>query len=49
MSNLSNLVDEAPTNSNPNAQDALNSLMEERDPSSKLPDKFKGKGLDDVV
>lgn len=45
----SNLVDVPSTNSNPNAQEALSGLMEERDPSSKLPDKFKGKGLDDVV
>lgn len=49
MSNLNNLVDEAPSNSKPNAQEALTGLMEERDPGSKLPDKFKGKSLDDVV
>jgi hypothetical protein len=49
MSNVSNLVDPAPTNNNPNAQEALSGLMEERDPTSKLPDKFKGKGLEDVV
>lgn len=49
MSTSTGLVDPDSTNSNPNAQEALTSLMEERDPSSKLPDKFKGKGLDDVV
>lgn len=49
MSNVSGLVDEAPSNSNPNASEALQGLMEERDPSSKLPDKFKGKALEDVI
>lgn len=49
MSNSSGLVDTDSTNSNPNAQLALETLQAERDPTSELPEKFKGKGLQDIV
>jgi len=49
MSNFKGLVDNDSTNSNPNAQAALDALQAERDPSSELPDKFKGKQITDVV